>query len=202
LSLRKYFAVVIVVLVVVLVSVYCYGCGVTQFVAQSEKVSGSQSTPESPNAIHPANEKLTSSSPITVNTLAQVNSSQSASIVKLGVYASDLSVAQPLALQAIDWSAYGSLVPGQSVNSSKVYLRNEGSVPVSLALSATGWTFQDSGGGFLSESYQQYFVLTWDYDNSKVGVNETRAVTFALTISSSIVDVARFSFRLVVTATY
>jgi hypothetical protein len=134
--------------------------------------------------------------------LAQVNSSQSASIVKLGVYASDLSVAQPLALQAIDWSAYGSLVPGQSVNSSKVYLRNEGSVPVSLALSATGWTFQDSGGGFLSESHQQYFVLTWDYDNSKVGVNETRAVTFALTISSSIVDVARFSFRLVVTATY
>jgi hypothetical protein len=71
-----------------------------------------------------------------------------------------------------------------------------------LSLSAAVWVFQDSVGGSLSESYQQYFALTWDYDNSKMGVNEARAVSFTLTISSRIVDVATFSFRLVVTATY
>jgi hypothetical protein len=205
---------VIVVLVVVLVSVYCYGCGVTQFVAQSEKVSGSQSssgsestpepesTPGSPNTVQPRNDKLASSSSITVNTKTQASSSQPGSSVKLGVYGNDPSRSQPQALQAIDWSAYGSLVPGQSVNSSKVYLRNEGNVPVTLALSAADWAFQNSSGSSLSQSYQQYFALTWNYDNARIGVNETRAVTFSLTLSPSIVDVATFSFRLVVTATY
>lgn len=215
-SSRKHFAAVAVVLVVVLVSVYYCTCGVSRSIGESEEVadgqsqsipmspspSGSPSPSKSPDAVQPATEKLASSSSITVNTLAQVNSSQPASSVKLGVYASDPSVGQPVALQVIDWSAFGSLVPGQSVNSSKVYLKNEGSVPVTLALSATGWAFQDSGGGSLSQSYQQYFVLSWNYDNRKIGVNETRGVTFTLSISPSIVNVATFSFRLVVTATY
>jgi hypothetical protein len=102
----------------------------------------------------------------------------------------------------IDWSAYGSLVPGQRVTSPRVYLRNEGNVPVTLSLSAADWVFRDSEGISLSQSYKQYFALTWDYDNSQMGVNEVIAVRFTLAISSSIKDVATFSFRLVVTATY
>lgn len=199
--LRKFFAVVIIVFVVVLVSVYCCERGVMQFVGQPEEVAESQSSSPSPTPIQPRNSSPASSSSITVNTLTQADSSQSASSIKLGVYGNNPSRSQPQALQAIDWSADGSLVPGQGVNSSKVYLRNEGNVPIALALSAADWVFQDSVGGSLSQSYQQYFALTWDYDNSKIGVNETRAVSFTLTISPRIVDVATFSFRLVITAT-
>ena len=198
----------IVALVVVLVSVSWTEPGVTQFVAPSENVSGSQSSSPSPSTIQPSptiqpsNESLTTGSPVSVKYVTQANSSQSASDIKLGVYGNDPSRSQPQALQAIDWSAYGSLVPGQSGNSSKVYLRNEGNVPIGLALSAADWVFQNSVGSSLSQSYQQYFVLTWDYGNSEIGVNELRLVTFTLSISPRVVDVATFSFSLVVTATY
>ena len=257
---------------VVLVSVYFYECCARQFVAQSENVSESQWSSQSPATIQPSNDSRTTDSPtsvpsndslttgspksvppndslttdsptsvppndnlttgdpiavppndnlttsspisapsnyslttgsqISIEYVTQANSSQSAFDIKFGVYGNDPSKSQPEALQAIDWSAYGALVPGQSVNSSKAYLRNEGKVPITLSLSAADWVFENSVGSSLSQSYQQYFALTWDYDNSLIGVNETRSVTFTLTISPKIVDVATFSFRLVVTGTY
>jgi hypothetical protein len=169
---------------------------------ESPSPSVSPTPSGSPDAGQSVDENSESSSSITVDTFTQGSSGQSASSVKLGVYGSDPSVGQPLALQVIDWSAYGSLMPGQSVNSAKVYLRNEGNVPVTLSLSAADWVFRNSAGVSLSQSYKQYFGLSWDYDNSELGVNETVAVTFTLAISASIVNVATFSFRLVVTATY
>lgn len=150
----------------------------------------------------PSNDSLATVSQISVEYVAQENSSQPAVDIKLGIYGNDPSKSQPQALQAIDWSAYGSLAPGQSVNSSKAYLRNEGEVPITLSLFAADWSFKDSAGNSLSQSYQQYFTLTWNYDNSLIDVNEVRAVLFTLTISPRIVDVATFSFRLVVTGTY
>jgi hypothetical protein len=82
-----------------------------------------------------------------------------------------------------------------------VYFRNEGNVPISLYLSTSDWAFQDVAGKSLSQSYQQYFTLTWDYDNSKIAVNETRSIIFTLAISQNIIDVATFSFSIIVTAT-
>ena len=256
--MKKNFALVIRILVVVLLSVYFYEYCARQFSGQSENVSEPQLSSESHAIIQPSNDSLTTDSPtsvppndnlttndpmtippndspptgspisvppdedlttgspisvpsndslttgsqISVEYVAQANSSQPAFDVKLGVYGNDPSKSQPQALQAIDWSAYGSLVPGQSVNGSKAYLRNEGKVPITLSLSAADWVLQDSAGNPLSQSFQQYFTLTWDYDNSLMGVNEVRSVTFTLAISPRIVDVATFSFRLIVTGTY
>ena len=73
---------------------------------------------------------------------------------------------------------------------------------VILFLSASGWIFEDSAGRVLAQDYHQYFSLGWDYDNSTVAMNETKPITFTLTVSPAIVDVARFSFDIVVTLTY
>jgi hypothetical protein len=256
--LKKDFTLVIRILVVVLVSVYFYECCAVLFVVQSESVSESQLSSQSPAPIQPpngsladdsstsvqsddnlasgdslaippddspsagsslsvspdgnlptgspvsvpSNDSVATGSQVSVEYDGQENSSQLASSVRLGVYGSDPSVGQPEALQAIDWCAFGSLVPGQSVNSSVAFLWNEGEVPIGLSLSATDWVFKNSSGSVLSQSYQQYFSLRWDYDGSVLGVGEVRAVTFTLAISSKIVDVVTFSFRLVVTGTY
>lgn len=166
--MKKNFALVIRIFVVVLLSVYFYEYCARQFSGQSENVSEPQLSFQSPAAIQPpndnpttdsptsvppndslnngdsiaipakdspstdapisvpSNDSLTTGSQISVEYVSQANSSQPAFEVKLGVYGNDPSKSQPQTLQSIDWSAYGSLVPGQSVNGSKVYLRNEG----------------------------------------------------------------------------
>ena len=75
-------------------------------------------------------------------------------------------------------------------------------MPVTLYLSASGWIFEESAGRVLAQDYHQYFSLGWDYDNSTVAVNETKPITFKLTVSPAVVDVSRFSFDIVVTLTY
>ena len=194
--LLKIGSVAVILILVVLLEVVCYHIyNVNQLTAQPKSTSGSPSTSQSPES------GPTSSSPITITTLTQAGSSQSAYDLKLSIYGNDPSKSPPQTLQTINWSAYGPLMPGQSMNSSKVYFRNEGNVPISLYLSTSDWAFQDVAGKSLSQSYQQYFTLTWDYDNSKIAVNETRSIIFTLAISQNIIDVATFSFSIIVTAT-
>ena len=83
-----------------------------------------------------------------------------------------------------------------------MYLRNEGNVPVTLYFSSQAWSFGDYIGNTPAQDYQQYFSLTWDYDNSALQVNQVRPVIFTLTIRPDIVDVVTFSFDLVVTLSY
>jgi hypothetical protein len=167
---------------------------------ESPSPSESSLPSESPSTSQPMQSSVTSGSPIIVTTSTKSNSTQIASDIKLGIYGNDPSKSPAQGVQAINWSANGPLAPGQNMSSTKVYLRNEGNMPVVLGLSASNWAFQDSVGGSLSQSYQQYFALTWDYDNSKIAVDEIRSVVFTLTISPSIVNVKEFSFSIVVTA--
>ena len=142
-------------------------------------------------------------SPIKIQPSPSGNSRQQpSSILKLGVYDGDPSGNQFNALSAIDWSIDGPIIPGQSRNSSRVYLRNEGNVPVTLYFSSQAWSFGDYIGNTPAQDYQQYFSLTWDYDNSALQVNQVRPVIFTLTIRPDIVDVVTFSFDLVVTLSY
>jgi hypothetical protein len=141
-------------------------------------------------------------SPIIIASSAPYTSAQPASNLKLSVYTLDPSTNQFQPLTAIDWSSEGPIIPGQSRNSSRMYFKNEGNVPVTLYLSTSEWLFEDSAGKVLAQEYNQYFSLGWDYDNSTVAVNEARPVTCTLTISSAVVDVVRFSFDIVVTLTY
>ena len=119
----------------------------------------------------------------------------------MGVYGGNPVFGVPQPMGSIDWSVDGPIVPGQSRSSPVVYLRNEGSTPVSLYFSTSGWVFRDLEGNVLIGDYQQFFFVTWDYDYSSLTVGEVRPVVFTLTISPSVADVSTFSFDLVVTLT-
>jgi hypothetical protein len=143
-----------------------------------------------------------SDSPITIQSSTPSDSGQPTSNLKLGIYVDDPSKSQPRTLQSIDWSADGPLEQGLSRNSSQVYFTNEGNVPITLFLSTSDWAFQDITGKALAQSCQQYFTLTWNYDNSTIAVGETKPITFTLAISPNMTNVASFSFSLVVTTVY
>jgi hypothetical protein len=119
---------------------------------------------------------------------------------KVGIYSNDPLSNTPQPLDAIDWSANGAIIPGQKVNSSKVYLRNEGAAPITLTFSTSDWSFKDVEGRPLLGNWSTYFALTWDYDNSSIAVNETRPITFFLSVSPNIGYVLTFSFNLSITS--
>jgi hypothetical protein len=135
-------------------------------------------------------------SPVTVT--PSPSSTSPPSTLQLGIYRSFPTQVSQQVLDNIDWS---TIVPGQARNSSTIYFRNEGTVPLTMTFSPSNWVFHDAAGNALPQSYSQYFTLTWDYDNSSVKVNEVRPLVFTLAVSSNLTDVASFSFNLVVTMT-
>ena len=135
-------------------------------------------------------------------TSAPSGNSQPVTVPIIGVYDGDPSSNTSQPLSGIDWSANGPMVPGQRVNSTRLYLRNEGTMPFTLVFSTLDWSFENADGKPLLADYSGYFALTWDYDNSSIAVNETRAITFSLMVSPDLTDVSRFSFNLVITTIY
>jgi hypothetical protein len=102
-------------------------------------------------------------------------------------------------IDSINCDDFGLIYPGQST-SCVVYFRNEGDVPFTLHMSTSDWVLRDSAGQLLSQDHVQYFVVSWNYDNSVILSGEIKPVTLTLAISPSIVDVSTFSFNIVVTA--
>jgi hypothetical protein len=125
---------------------------------------------------------------------------QSTTFPKIGIYSNNPSSNTPQPLNMIDWSTNGPIMPGQTVNSSTVYLRNEGTTTIALSFSTSDWSFEDVNGKFLLGNYSTYFALTWDYDNTSITVNEIRPITFSISISPEIKDVSEFSFNLLITS--
>jgi hypothetical protein len=118
---------------------------------------------------------------------------------ELGVYRYDPSKSPSQTLQMIDWTADGLLEPGQARNSPTIFFRNEGQMPGNLLFSTSNWVLKGLQNNSLSQEYQRYFTLTWNYDNSTINVAEIRPVIFTLSISSNIRDVVTFSFDIIVT---
>jgi hypothetical protein len=143
------------------------------------------------------------SNPSTSISLTYASSStnnQPEPVPRVGIYSNNPLNNTPQPLDAIDWSASGSITPGQKVNSPRIYLRNEGTAAITLTFSTSSWSFEDIEGRPLPGNRSAYFVLTWDYDNSSIAVNETRPITFSLSISPNISDVSTFSFDLSITS--
>ena len=167
----------------------------------SQQEPPKSSKPTLPNQMGPP-QSSEPTSPIIVTPSTPVTSTQPVSNPKLSAYSVDPFTNQSKPLTGIDWSSERPILPGQTRNSSQIYFKNEGDMPVTLYLSTSGWIFEDSAGRVLAQDYRQYFSLSWDYDNSTVAVNEMKPVTFTLTISPAVVDVVRFSFEIGVTLTY
>jgi len=89
---------------------------------------------------------------------------------------------------SINW---GTLSPGQSKNV-VVYVKNTGTVALTLALSTDGW----SPAGAAT-----YLALTWNYGGVQIQPNQVLAVTLTLTVSESIEGITDFSFTIYIAGT-
>lgn len=114
-----------------------------------------------------------------------VSNAGSVKAVGVGVYW-DQACTSPVA--SIDW---GFLEPASN-KSVTVYVRNEGNVVASLAISASAWN---------PASASNYMTLSWDYAGQTLSVSEIFEVTFTLSVSATVEGVTSFSFDILITAT-
>ena len=123
----------------------------------SQQEPPKSSKPTLPNQQEPS-QSSEPTSPIIVTPSTPVTSTQPnlTPNPKLSAYSVDPLTNRFQPLTAIDWSDEGPLLPGLSRNSSRVYFRNEGDMPVTLYLSTSGWIFEDSAGRVLPQDYNQY----------------------------------------------
>jgi len=91
-------------------------------------------------------------------------------------------------LSSINW---GTLSPGGN-KSVVAYVKNEGTVPVTLALSAANWS---------PTTASSYMTLSWDYNGARLNPGTKAKVTLTLQVSSSVDEITSFSFDVVITAT-
>ena len=160
-----------------------------------------ESPPKTPFFENAPSSTSSSSSSATTNTgdSGRIGSGVASPSSDLSIYAGDPAKGSTQHLQSIDWSIGGPITPGQSRVSSTVYLRNEAATSLNVVLSTANWAFKTLAGTNLSSDYGKYFTLTWDYDNSTIAVNQVVPVVFTLVVASNIVDVATFSFDIIVT---
>lgn len=86
----------------------------------------------------------------------------------------------------IDW---GIIEPGSSVNVT-VYVRNEGNVPMRIALNVTNWNPSNAS---------DYMRLEWDYSGQVLQPNENIRTVLFLVISPDAIKVTDFSFDILIT---
>ena len=88
----------------------------------------------------------------------------------------------------IDW---GTLAPGNSTDRT-IYVKNTGSIPVTLSMTATGWTPSDAN---------TYLTLTWNQEGHSLDAGDSVAATLTLTASTSAGNLTSFNFNVVITGT-
>jgi len=104
--------------------------------------------------------------------------------VKIGIY-SDKNCTR--ILTEINW---GTLNPGSTARY-PAYIRNEGDVPVSLAMSTNNWNPPQA---------RQYMALTWNYTGSSILVKKVVPIEFQLKVFSNVTGFTDFSFEIVISA--
>lgn len=87
---------------------------------------------------------------------------------------------------SIDWS---TVAPGSLTNRT-IYIKNFGTVPVTLSLANS--IFNPSEAGL-------YMILTWDKEGATLAANSSTAAILTLNVSSSITGITAFSLNTVIT---
>ncbi len=105
--------------------------------------------------------------------------------IGVGVYSEASCVNE---VSTIDW---GYVVPGSTKNVT-VYVRNEGTIPMTLSMTVDSW---DPAGA------STYMVLSWNREGSQVNAQSVLQAVLTLSVSSSISDVSSFSFDITITGT-
>ena len=114
-----------------------------------------------------------------------VTSSGMIAAVNIGVY-NDAGCTQ--ACSSVDW---GTLAPGAST-SKTIYLKNTGTVPVTLSMTTTSWTPSNAN---------TYLTLAWNRQNAIVAPNTSVIATLTLTASANAGNLTTFTVSIVLTGT-
>jgi uncharacterized membrane protein len=119
---------------------------------------------------------------VSVSSLYQTSSTISSvgtfKAVGIGVYWNADSTRN---VEALDW---GYLTPG-SQKSFKVYVSNEGVLPLTLSISTSNWNPREAS---------DHLTLAWNYNGEKVNGGTTLPVTITLTVSGDVSGVDTFNF--------
>jgi hypothetical protein len=108
------------------------------------------------------------------------------STVNVGVY-SDSSCTQNCT--SINW---GTLAPGSSTIRT-VYVKNTGTLPMTLNMATTGWNPSNANGPI---------TLSWNREGAVLNASQSISATLTLTVSSSISSsITTFSFNITITGT-
>jgi hypothetical protein len=86
---------------------------------------------------------------------------------------------------SVDWG----LVERGATKNITVYIRNEGSVPVTLSLATDNWGPSNA---------PDYLSLAWDYGDQGISVDGVVQVTLSLSVSEAIEGITSFSFDIVI----
>ena len=105
--------------------------------------------------------------------------------VGVGVY-KDSGCSQ--VLSSINW---GNVTPGSSSNYT-AYIRNEGSVAVSLSKTTDDWNPATAAGNM---------TLSWNRDGYILSSNATVQAILTLSVSSNVTGISSFSFDITITGT-
>lgn len=89
---------------------------------------------------------------------------------------------------SINWS---TINPGSSTNVT-IYIKNTGTVPVTLSLSNSSWTPSNAN---------TYMTLTWDKEGTQLAAGNFTAAKLTLRVSESITGITTFSFNIIITGT-
>jgi len=114
-----------------------------------------------------------------------ISNSGSVTAVGVGVYSDS---ACKTALTAISW---GTVNPGD-VKNYTVYVKNEGTVSVTLSMTVSNWN---------PPSASSYITLTWNQEKSTLTAGQVVPAVLTLSVSSSVSGVTSFSFDITITGT-
>lgn len=106
-------------------------------------------------------------------------------IVTIGLLVVD---ANDMPITNIEW---GSLEPGSQTNQ-LVYIKNNGSEPITLALATQDWNPLQA---------QNHMTLSWNYTSSILNPQDKIPTILTLTVSSEVIGITDFQFSSVITAT-
>ena len=87
--------------------------------------------------------------------------------------------------------SWGTLNP-DTTTSKTVYVKNTGTVPITLTMTTESWTPTDA---------DDYLTLTWNQQNTILDPDETTPATLTLTVAQDTGDLTGFSLNIIITGT-
>lgn len=114
-----------------------------------------------------------------------INNAGNVNAIGVGVYSEATCINE---VSTINW---GFVEPGSTKNVT-VYVRNEGTIPMTLSMTIDNWNPAEASA---------YIGLSWNREGSQINAQSVLQADLTLSVSSSISDITSFGFDITITGT-